>query len=95
MGQHHDADLDGRADRGDYRADLRGQLAEVDWDAARVESWPVDDQLVTVDDAEDHAHDEADPVEDGDHLDELTDNGGIDRGVFGDGAYAPAHWWEV
>lgn len=78
----------------DYRADLRGQLAEVDWDAARVPTQPVDDSAVTVDDDEDHAHDEdAAPVEDGDQLTELTDDGDIDQGVFGDGAYVPSHWW--
>lgn len=95
MGDHHDDDGDGVADQGGYRARLRQQLADVDWDGARVESRPVEDELVSVDHDEDHAHDDAVPVEDGDRLDELTEDGGIDQGVFGDGAYVPSHWWSV
>lgn len=96
VGDHHDHNGDGVADHADYRADLRGQIADVDWDAARVETYPVSNTLVTVDADEDHAHDEdTAPVENGERLDELTDDGGIDQGVFGDGAYVPAHWWEV
>lgn len=82
-------------DPGDHRAELRGQLADVDWDAARVESRPVDPAQVSLDATEDHAHgtDEPTVVEDGDALDELTETGEPDQGLFGDGAYAPAHWW--
>lgn len=95
MGDHHDQDGDGVADRGDYRADLRGQLAEVDWDAARVETSGPDLDAMPSDVAEeDHASD-GPLLENGDSLDELTDAGDVDQGVFGDGAYVPAHWWEV
>lgn len=71
-------------------------LARVDWAAARVPTEPVDLALMPDSDAEDHANaEDDDPIEDGARLRELTDDGEVDEGRFGDGAYVPAHWWEV
>lgn len=75
-----------------------------DWDRWRVPAGPVDDaRMLAPDDAPTPTevpdagccgHD-ADPVEDGEQLRELTDVGDVDEGGFGDGAYVPDHWWEV